>query len=216
MRSAFEHAAKIFPHLNLKQANFSENRSLSTVEIDNLSGIIAELACERILVFRYGRDKILKPESNTSRNQVDLKLYNGRTIEVRSSCVRNGLDFALFARNRAKPREQFFDVIGPYSNAYKQGETYKDYYMRVLYECGKEDFMNLLKRPFLRLFITGGADKEMMMDPHCYQIKHLTPAGGQVRTESDYRVIPLAESLDINEFFDVLEKQNRELQEIKR
>lgn len=83
--------------------------------------------------------------------------------------------------------------------------------MRVLYECDKRNFLDLLEGPKLRLYVTGGATKNMMNDVDYYQIKHLTPAGGQVRGESDYRVTPLSRSLDIKEFFAVLEKENDKL-----
>lgn len=211
MKRVCSYAQKIVPNLNIGQANSSEKRALSIVEIDNLSGLIAEYACYEILNRRYGKEKIFKPESNTSYNQIDLKLYNGKTIEVRSSCVRNGIDFAIFAQNKNIKNEQYFDVIGPYSNDYKKLELFKDYYMRVLYECDKQKFMDLLAKPTVRLYITGGATKEMMNDSKYYQTKHLIPAGGQVKVESDYRVIPLGKSLDVNEFFAVLEKENEEL-----
>lgn len=211
MKRVCSYAQEIAPFLNLGQANSSKVRKLSTVEIDNLSGLIAEYACEEILKWRYGKEWIIKPNNNTSYNQIDLKLYNGKTIEVRSSCVRNGIDFALFSQNKNVAGEQYFDVIGPYSNEYKKAEVFKDYYMRVLYECDKLEFLKLLEKPTLRLYVTGGATKNMMNDPKYYQIKHLTPAGGQVEFESDYRVIPLAKSLDISEFFKVLEKENGKL-----
>lgn len=215
MKRVCSYAQKIVPNLNAGQANSSELRALSVVEIDNLSGLIAEYACEEILRWRYGKNLIVKPENNTSHNQIDLKLYNGKTIEVRSSCVRNGIDFAIFARNKKVEGEQYFDVIGPYSNGYKKVELFKDYYMRVLYECDKRNFLDLLEGPKLRLYVTGGATKSMMNDIDYYQIKHLTPAGGQVRVESDYRVIPLSKSLDIKEFFAVLEKENDKLVAIR-
>lgn len=211
LKEVYSYAQKIVPNLNIGQANSSEKRSLNIVEIDNLSGIIAEYACYEVLKWRYGKKSVFKPGNNSSYNQVDLELYNGKTIEVRSSCVRNGIDFAIFAQNRNIKNEQYFDVIGPYSNGYKKVELWKDYYMRVLYECDKRNFMDLLKKPIVRLYITGGVAKKMMGDPNYYQIKHLTPAGGQVKIESDYRVIPLAKSLDINEFFAVLESENKEL-----
>lgn len=216
MKRVCSYAQKIVPNLNVGQANSSELRELSIVEIDNLSGVIAEYACEEILRWRYGKNLIVKPQNNTSHNQIDLKLYNGKTIEVRSSCVRNGIDFAIFARNKKVEGEQYFDVIGPYTNGYKKAEMFKDYYMRVLYECDKRNFLDLLEGPKLRLYVTGGATKTMMNDVDHYQIKHLTPAGGQVRVESDYRVIPLAKSLDIKEFFAVIEKENDKLVAIHR
>lgn len=208
MKRVLTYAEKTRLHLNKGQANTSENRNMSIVDIDNLSGLIAEAACEKILKLKYGEDKIIKPPNNTGNNQIDLMLNNGKTMEIRSSCVRNGLDFALFAADKENRRQQYFDVIGPYTNGYKKSESYKDYYMRVFYECDKRFFMSLLKLPYIALYITGGATKAMMMDEKIFQIKHLVPAGGQVQIESDYKVIPLARSLDINEFFEKLEKEN--------
>lgn len=228
IRKARQDAERIYPNLNPGGANSSKDREPDIMGIDILSGMIAELACRAVLSWRYGSDKISRPESNTSHNQIDLKLYNGKTIEVRSSCVHNGIDFALFAKNRKNKNEQYFDIIGPYVNGYKSEEAYKDYYMRVLYHCDKEDFLRLLEHsdytivkenssemlaePVLKLFVTGGATRRMMTDLDYVQEKHLIPADGEVAVESDYRVIPLAKSLDILEFFGVLEEQNKELE----
>ena len=212
IKTAKDIAKSILPNLNPGQANSSENRTSDTVEIDNLSGIIAELTCYYVLKYLYSEEKIIKPSSMNSYNQIDLKLFNGKTIEVRSSCVRNGIDFALFKFNNKKPEEQYFDVLGPYSNGYKPGEIEKDYYMRVLYECDKKDFIEMIDKPKFEFYITGGATKDMMNNSDIYQIKHLIPDGGQVNIESDYRVIPLSKSLDIKEFFDTLESENKGLE----
>jgi len=208
LQNVIDYAKRILPGLNPGQANTSLKRELDTLEIDNLSGMIAELACLRILKNYYGQERILKPPTDHSANQIDIKLENGRTIEVRSSCVRNGITFALFALDKKNPTQQYFDVIGPYSNGYKPQEAEKDYYMRVLYECDKMNFYSLLKKPVLQLYITGGVSNRMMCNPEFYQIKHLVPAGGQVRTESDYRVVPLRKSLDFPQFLRILEMDN--------
>ena len=159
-------------------------------------------------VYFFYSIKIIKPASDTSFNQIDIRLATGKTIEVRSSCVRNGIDFALFAGDQQHPGQQYFDVIGPYSNGYKPGEYLKDYYMRVLYWCDKKNFMSLLNNASITLYITGGATKAMMDDPKIYQEKHLYPAGGQVQVESDYRVIPLGKSLDAKQFFSTISAEN--------
>lgn len=208
MNNVVSYAKAIEESLNPGQANSSEIRDSRIVELDNLAGIIAELACERFLRFKYGDDIIIKSNSHQSKNQVDIMLYNKKTIEVRSSCVRNGIDFALFASDRNHKDRQYFDVIGPYSNDYKHNEVFKDYYMRVLYECDKKDFMKLREKTSLTLYITGGATKDMMLNKDIYQDKHLYPAGGEVNIESDYRVIPLVKSLDIYEFLKILEMEN--------
>lgn len=201
MKTIMAKAEEIEDKLNAGQANSSEERDEETIKIDNLSGVIAEYACDTILRRYLGENNVEKPSSETSKNQIDIILSAGRkTIEVRSSCVKNGIDFALFAKPKYEEEVQYFDVIGPYSNGYKPGEIEKDFYMRVLYCCEKKDFLKLLDQPTLKLYITGGATKDMMNDDSIYQIKHLIPAGGEVEIESDYRVVPLGKSLDIVDF----------------
>ena len=113
MRRVCACAEAVVGDLNRGQANTSKQRSASTVEIDNLSGLIAEHACDTILRWQFGDENIIKPRSDNSFNQIDIELITGKTIEVRSSCVRNGIEFALFAKDTADSRQQYFDVIGP-------------------------------------------------------------------------------------------------------
>lgn len=44
-----------------------------------------------------------------------------------SETSKNQIDFALFAKQISEKSEQYFDVIGSYSNGYKDGETENDY-----------------------------------------------------------------------------------------
>jgi len=208
MKKVMAYANKLSSRLNTGQANTSKSRASEIVSIDNLSGLIAESACERILKWQFGDHNVIRRESDSSIDQIDIEFSTGKTVEVRSSCVRNGIDFALFAVDKNN-HQQYFDVIGPYSNGYKPVEHLKDYYMRVLYWCDKKQFMQFFEYPNITMYITGGATKNMMLDENFYQIKHLIPKGGQVQIESDYRVIPLAKSLDVNEFFRVIEDENR-------
>ncbi len=162
-----------------------------------------------VLKHMFGEECLFFTETDTSKNQIDIRLATGRTIEVRSSCVRNGIEFAVFMKNKEIDGQQYFDVIGPYTNGYKPGESFKDYYMRVLYHCDKREFMRtILGRDEIVLYITGGATEAMMKNPDYYQIKHLTPAGGEVQRESDYQVIPLGKSLDFHEFLEVIGREN--------
>lgn len=149
MRRISTYAEAIIGSLNRGQANTSKKRSINTVEIDNLSGLIAENACDTILRWQFGDSNVIKPPSESSMNQIDIQLATGKTIEVRSSCVRNGIEFALFAKDTTNGNQQYFDVIGPYSNGYKPIEHLKDYYMRALYWCEKKDYMKLLEKPTL-------------------------------------------------------------------
>ena len=121
------------------------------------------------------------------------------TIEVRSSFVRNGIDFALFGRDKNDNGDSYFDVLGPYHNSYKPCEIYKDYYMRVFYEGEKKDFMKG-NSGYIYLYITGGATKEMMKNKRVSKIKHLLPGNTGADVESDYMVVPMSRSLDIQQF----------------
>ena len=210
-----ENADKILPKLNKGQANSSTERDFEIVEVNNLSGILAETVCEEIMRFRYG-DAIKRIASETSVNQIDINISNNKTIEVRSSCIRNGILFSLFHRNKRDINLQDVDILGPYSNGYKPGEIQKDYYMRVIFPFDINDFSKMWKENTpITLYITGGATKHMMSDSNIYQIKHLVPQNSSVEIESDYRTIPLGRSLDIREFFTKFEYENPEIK-IKR
>lgn len=72
-------------------------------------------------------------------------------------------------------------MIGPYTNGYKIEEIPKDYYMRVLYHCDIKEFMDKVKQPEIKLYIMGGATRNMLEDENYGQTKHLTPRKGEVK-----------------------------------
>ena len=96
---ALTYAQRITPNLYKGAANTSKIRTDNIIEIDNKSGLIAELACEEMLSWLYGSDNVKKPSNMSSHNQIDI-MIGGKTIEVRSSCVRNGIDFDIFAPDK--------------------------------------------------------------------------------------------------------------------
>ena len=208
-QNVFSTAEKIAPKLNTGRAIDATERDSDTVEVDNLSGILAEMVCAEILKHRYG-DAIKRDISTTAANQIDIKVSNDKTIEVRSSCIRHGIHFAIFTRRSTNPNEQNVNLVGPYATAYKPGEICKDYYMGVIFPFGIDFFMEQWKRNQpIKMYITGGATKNMMQDSGIYQIKHLTPGEeASIAEESDYHVIPFARSLDIGEFFSTFEYEN--------
>ena len=204
-------ADMILNNLNAGGANTSLKRSPEIIEADNLSGILAEKVCELYLSDRYGADKVKRIQSNISINQIDLMILD-KTIEIRSSCIRNGIDFALFKRDDKDLNKQYGDIIGPYKNGYKPGETQKDYYLRVIYHIDINDFLSHWNnKQWIGLYITGGATKNMMNDSAIYQIKHLKPESNNVEIESDYRTIPFGRSLDFIDFIKTMEYENVEL-----
>lgn len=170
--------------------------------------MIAEFACYEVLKYELKNNKAVeKPSSKSSINQIDIRLADSKkTIEVRSSCAKNGIDFALFAKPKGETEEQYFDVIGPYTNDYKPAEVLKDYYMRVIYCFAKKDFHKKINEKKLQLYITGGTTREIMNNPDIRQLKHLKPEGGEVKVESDYYVVPLGKSLDYGCFIETIRK----------
>lgn len=207
-----EIAKKILPALNFNQANTSSKRDKLSVEADNLMGIAAEEATKYVLSRRYGPDSIKDIEFTSKYEQIDVSLSNNKTIEVRSSCIANGIDFALFCSKRPNTYNQYVDILGPYITGYKPREIPKDYYIRVL--CHYNSPRDFLIRWYwglpVTMYITGGANLAMMNDPDIYQIKNMVADSTNIATKSKYRVIPIGKSKDINEFFQMLEMENPE------
>lgn len=190
-------AASINRHLNSHSANTGTVRSDETVSADNLIGLIAEYACYEILKNKLGEANVIKPSSDSSRNQVDIQLVTGHKIEVRSSCIKNGLEFALFS--------QYIDVIGPYyNNTYKSYENVKDFYMRVIYvgETGSI-YNDILKGSNVSLYITGGATKQMLKQIG-YRKNMTSPADNKAAGKGNYLAVQIAYSFDYPDFIDQL------------
>lgn len=194
------------PALNKGGANTSISRSLKNVEADNLAGLIAEFACRELFLSRYG--DILTPADNSNGvNQVDIKLKNGKTVEVRASGVRNGIEFAVFKLDKAG--KSYIDIIGPYVNHYKHTETTKDYYLRPIFPfCVQDIFKVMEKRKRIPLYLVGGATSEMIWDPAISTTKSMLPSSPTPHLEETlYRVLPVIQALDISEFLEHLEKE---------
>lgn len=191
--------------LNSFSASSGIIRSDETVTADNLLGLIAEYACYEVLQNELGCQNVIKPQSNSSYNQIDIQLSSGDTIEVRSSCIRNGLEFALFSVNRTTNR-QYIDVIGPYyNNAYKSYENTKDFYMRVIYIGETASiFSHILAGEEIVLYITGGATKEMLSEIG-YRKYMTSPADSRAKKKGNYLVVQMSDSFDYSEFIAQLE-----------
>lgn len=110
--------------------------------IDSLSGVIAEFATTKFFN-EYLNDKwnAKRPIVTTTHNQVDIALTYKDTnfkVEVRSSFVQNGIEFALYSTNREGLT--YFDVLGTYKQTVhkKDFESVKDLFMRVLFDINGE------------------------------------------------------------------------------
>lgn len=134
----------------------------------------------------------------------DIKLASGATIEVRSSCVKNGLKFALFKVNQE--HKQYIDVVGPYYNkAYKSYENMKDFYMRVIYVGETASvYSSIMNGSDAVLYITGGATKEMLHDIG-YRKYMTAPADSRASKKGNYLVVQMSDSFSYQEFIEQLE-----------
>lgn len=199
-----QEATLINNRLNSHSASAGVVRSDGTVTADNLIGLIAEFACYKILKKELGDKNVVKPTSRNSHNQIDIQLISGKTIEVRSSCIRNGLNFALFSVDCIS-KKQYIDVIGPYCNtAYKAYENIKDFYMRVIYVGDTASvFSNIINGGNVLLFITGGATKQMLEEIG-YRKFMTSPADSRAREKGDYTVVQMSDSFDYPDFIEQL------------
>ena len=132
------------------------------------------------------------------RNIYALLSFSGqqyKKIEVRSSFPRNGIEFAI-----CHPSYEF-DVIGPYSNNYKPGEIQKDYYVRTLFHLyNPTDIISMISADSFKVYLTGGATWDMMIDTDYSKNKTLLPDFGLgVIQKASYRVVPFSKSKDTRE-----------------
>ena len=195
----YNHAKRIADNVNIKAANNSDKpRDESKLITDCFIGVLSEyswkIAINALLV-----DTIVKEtDSLDLSNQIDLETLKDKySIEVRSSFVRNGIEFAL-ANN-----EYHFDIVGPYVNNYKTEEKPKDFYLRCLYHFDnreKSKFISTVKDQGVVVYLIGGASLEMMQDESLYIIKNMkegSELGFNVDgTLTEYKAIPIPKSKD--------------------
>lgn len=180
---------------NLVRANAANEgnrvRDENILRINAISGILAEYAWKEYINYRANRNIVDFTEYIDPREQIDLQIINTNIkIEVRSSFVKNGLQFALCNKKYR------FDVLGPYTNVYKPNETFKDFYLRTLYPFDTSKFDEYFNNDIVEVYLTCGATLEMMNNINIYVYKDLIPAEALIDVNSNYRVIPFERSLD--------------------
>ena len=184
-------------NVNVGAANDStSNRSNERLLANCIAGLTSEYCWKHFL--NYKKKCVKTTPFESASNQIDLEVIaNGKRIEVRSSFPRNGLNFAI-----CHPEKEF-DILGPYSNAYKPGEVYKDYYVRTLFHLDKPtDIIEKICSKEFILFLTGGATHEMMFDPTLSKEKDLIPEDSfGVQEKTNYRVVPFHNALDCREIY---------------
>ena len=216
LNEVLEEAGALQGEVNRNRANGHTARTKQVVGVDCLAGVLAERLTLHLLNKAFGEPIASRPEAVSSINQIDiLSSSRGqkRTMEVRSSFPRNGAAFALFHTD--KNGVQYFDVLGPYHNTeYKpEDECMKDYFLRVLFPVDKRDAAAYFRRDHFTAYLTGGATRAMMEDPALYRLKTLAPENmmgeaGPDGGPAQYRVIPLADSLDIRQFLTAFGAEN--------
>lgn len=179
-------------------ANISQTtRDAERIRSNAISGVLSEYAWK--LFLNSASLELLVKETMfiDAASQIDLEtIFGAKTIEVRSSFPRNGINFAICHQTYE------FDILGPYSNSYKPLEPQKDFYLRTLYHVYSPiDFLSEYQKDGFTVFLTGGATWEMMVDDKIAKDKTLLPEDSVdiVREKTEYRVVPFSKALDTRE-----------------
>ena len=170
-------------------------RDYHRILTNSISGLIAEYCWKSFLNLTNIDNIVTETVMVDLSNQIDLKtIKDDKTIEVRSSFPRNGLQFAI-----CHPKFQF-DIIGPYSNGYKPNEIQKNYYARTLFAFNFNEFCDRIKKDDFCVYLTGGATWEMFQDEKITVKKTFIPEDEisieRLNTKSEYLVIPFSNALD--------------------
>lgn len=196
IRSSEELAKKVFTCA----ANDSiHERTKDRLFANCLAGVSSEYCWRHFLNFKV--ECVRATPFLSASNQVDLEIIvNKKKVEVRSSFPRNGAKFAI-----CHPEKEF-DILGPYSNTYKPGEIEKHYFIRTLFELEKPtDIIKKVRSEDFILYLTGGATREMMLDPNISIIKDLIPEDSfEVTSKTSYRVVPFHMALDSKEIYNLI------------
>ena len=189
-------------HVNKGAANdASYARNANRLVNNCVAGMLAEYTWKSVL--NEVSEVVKETPFSSANNQIDLQIIkNNKTIEVRSSFPRNGIEFAICHSNCE------FDIIGPYANSYKRGEIQKDFYVRTLFPFQSRLLLdNIRKTPF-NVYLTGGATWEMMINDAYSKAKDFIPEDemnlSRLTTKTHYRVVPFSNALDTNEMYNVI------------
>ncbi len=184
--------------VNAKAANDSTiKRSQDRKRSNAIAGVLAEY-CWKHFINSHSLELLVKETTyEVAASQIDLQtIKNNKTIEVRSSFPRNGIEFAI-----CSPTYQF-DILGPYKNNYKPDEIQKDYYLRTLFHVPSPiSFLTEFKKNGFTVYLTGGSTWELMADDAVAIEKSLVPEDdiNDIEIKSVYRVIPFSRALDCKE-----------------
>lgn len=192
-------AKKVDPH-----APGGRIRSFEVRKRLNILGVLAEMTIPEILnksirkrgidaeILSFTITEIARVQAET---QIDLKLRVKDKIletEVRSSCLRNPLDWGITKGVRGTT--QGFDVLGWYTTRTKLQEDKKDFYLRVLYNFDEEDAMYYIENGII-LYFVGGASRALLEGSEGYNTDLGQPG-------ANYRCIKICAARDANKILD--------------
>ena len=180
---------------------------------DCIAGILAEFAVANFLKQLLKDAHVTRPKVLSAIDQVDIKLQtqiNTYEVEVWSSFVNNGINFALYGINRNTINKlyaykNFFDVLGPYKqNTYKENfESIKDLYFRVLFVGKKYDVENRFIKNNEPFFIIGGMTGEDIIKLNYH--KTLQASDAINITPGNYYVAPMNNIIDAKSIIQLLQ-----------
>ncbi|MBT0883152.1 hypothetical protein [Campylobacter sp. 2018MI13] len=192
LEKATQLANSVIPNCANNSVNVRDTKRLL---LDAIAGVLSENALVSYINKIVKQDIARLTPFKTAKNQIDIQLNNGKTIEVRSSYIRNGVKFGIC-------NEKYnFKNICKYENLYKPDECNKDFFACVLFETNKENFLN---EKTIIFYFVGGSTKQMMMDDSIAFINTLEPEDDLIKIKTNYRVIKLKDALDANGFEEYL------------
>jgi hypothetical protein len=162
-------------------------------------GSIAEHVVNELLNQYIARKKInakitssgLFRVQEEGQTQIDLELTVGDKsleIEIRSSCVRNPIKWAV-------THPKGFDIIGWYTTKVKSKEVRKDFYLRVLYNFDQTETMEHVANG-ITLYFVGGASKPLLQGSKGYD-------GSLDQSGANYRLIkPICAARDARQILE--------------
>ena len=165
-------------HLNEGGAN-GLARSVETQQKNKLMGFLAEKAVYDFLRSKLGTI-VYQREKQDLSNQVDI-FCGTKTVEVRSSQVKGGIETALFAKRNNG--DSVYHLVGNYTTAYKKKEIIKDYYIWVIFEESMD-----------YCFIAGGAIKDAVAN---VPLLTMVPKGKECSNPTQYRALRPDQMTDI-------------------
>lgn len=130
---------------------------------------------------------------NDAKNQIDIVLTKGETIEVRSSFIRKGVKFGICSKLYN------FKNIGPYCNSIKPGEIQKNLYCGVLFETQKNDLLN---SEIVNFSLVGSSTWNMLITNGFNT--PLNAWDGFAIEPGDYRVLRYMDTMDTSKVIEYL------------